>query len=261
MILRRKKEAPNSILPDLSKSPIKFDIEELNMISAYVISDNRMVTRGCLGNVRKLFDIMDEKLYKNDEQMDARIYFIKRVLDARLGEHIDNINVIKNYCKAGKYTEIIDDVLYSIEERYRLDSRSIKYVSNLIAERLTYSFVFSYKSSLSYLVEKIDLNDFESYGELITIVKDVISGLSSEIRKAERKDSDVTFDLSEENFANVVMETVNKLKAPSNKLVTGIQKLNEILGGGFEKKRVYLFLGITGKFFACTYSDVCVKYL
>jgi len=76
-----------------------------------------------------------------------------------------------------------------------------------------------------------------------------VSNLNNDIRKAEVEDtSNNVIDFSSPEFSNRIIETVTELKKPTNKLQTGVIKFNNMLNGGFESGRLYLFLGITGGF-------------
>ena len=56
----------------------------------------------------------------------------------------------------------------------------------------------------------------------------------------------MTFSLRDGVFEDAIKETYNLITNPSRRLISGMQGLNEMVGGGFESGRVYMFLGITG---------------
>jgi archaellum biogenesis ATPase FlaH len=58
--------------------------------------------------------------------------------------------------------------------------------------------------------------------------------------------TDMVFSLEDGEFENCITETYNMITNPSRRLQSGMQGLNEMIGGGFESGRVYMFLGTSG---------------
>jgi archaellum biogenesis ATPase FlaH len=54
------------------------------------------------------------------------------------------------------------------------------------------------------------------------------------------------FSLADGEFENVIRDTYNIITNPSRRLITGMQGLNEMLGGGFESGRFYMIAGTSG---------------
>lgn len=231
-----------------NKIPIKFSIDTLNIILGYVISNSDMINRGNLINVRKLFDIIDERMYENDYQHIARLKFIKRALKVRLEDYIDNKTIILSSCRTAKYEDIEDDIIDDVKDM-NLTSNEIKFVTGLVTDKLTYAFLYKYKNNIVNLMERLDNGEYESFRDLSDRIKKEITLLTSEIRRVEQLQSaDTLFALTEDLFETVITKTVKQLQAPSNMLITGIQSLNEMLNGGFQSTRFYMLLGLTGGF-------------
>lgn len=230
------------------KIPIKFSIDTMNMIIAYIISDSDYITRGSLTNIRKLFRILDERVYEQDYQLIARFRFIKRALRARLDDYIDNPTVVLEYCRSNKYADVDDEIIEDVAN-LKLKATEIKYISSMVSDKLQYAFYFKYKDNLSSLLERLEKGEYESFKRLNKSFKKELTGLLTDIRKVDAvQSSDTTFSLGPELFENVVTQTVKKLQSPTNILRTNIQYLNEMLNGGFEANRMYLFMGLSGGF-------------
>ena len=54
------------------------------------------------------------------------------------------------------------------------------------------------------------------------------------------------FSLRDGYFENVMYDTYSALSSPRRKLMTGMQGMNELLGGGFENGRCYVYFGLPG---------------
>lgn len=232
------------------KVPIKFEIEMLNTILAYILEDpkNKLVTRGCLVNVKKLFDLMDMRLYNDDIYLEARIHYTRQALIAKLEIFMDNKNLILDYCACKKYAELADEIKYDIDV-INLSGPEIKYITSFISDRLNYCFLYLYKDKLKDEFDKLETNEFIHLKDLKTRIMGMIQLLIADIRRAESLESaNMDFSLEPEMFEAIVHKTVEELQNPSNNLKCGIQALNEMIGGAFESKRFYMFLGISGGF-------------
>ena len=198
-------------------------------------------------NIRKLFKMMDPRLYEIDYQLISRFKFIKRALSAKLDDYMENPVVILESCRSAKYADIEDDIIEDVMDM-KLRANDLKYISNLVADKLAYSFMYRYKKPLADLIMRLENGEYESFKSLKKEFKRQLSGLLTEIRKAENlEQSDSMFSLTEELFDSVVSKTVKKLQSDENQLRTNIKALNQSLNGGFNASRVYLWLGLSGE--------------
>ena len=242
--VRRIKEGED---PNGFKIPLKFSVDTMNMILAYIISDNDYITRGSLMNIRKLFKIIDKRLYEIDYELIARFKFIQRALSAKLDDYIENPTVILETCRTSKYAEVEDGIIEDVSDM-ELRAADLKRVSSMISDKLSYAFLYKYKEPFSNLIMRLENGEYESFKNLKKEFKRNLSGLLTEIRKVENlEESDAMFSLSEQLFDSVVTKTVKKLQQASNQLKTNIQFLNRTLNGGLEASRVYMILGLSGK--------------
>lgn len=235
---------------DIVSVSMDLQIDIIDTIIQFLFTDSIYITRKSLSNVKKLFDILDTNLYINDEPMLARIHFIKKVLYCRLTLGLFEPMLILEHTRGGNHDdEIINSIIPSVENGYDLTVEEIKYVNILVSERLKYAYLFAYKDVIVDNFGKLELGDYDNLDEINFTIKESLQKLMSHMRKCEVQDiSSQYLDLSPENFKNVITETVNRLKMPTNYLQTGIKYLNEMLKGGFEAGRCYLFLGISGGF-------------
>lgn len=230
------------------KVPLKFTIDILNLMIAYTISDNPLITRGCLSNLNKLFKLLDLRLYEDDYYLEGRIHFITQALVAKLDLHMDNRNLIIDYCYSNKYREVIDEILYDIKQ-IDLKTPDIKYMTSMISDRLNYCFLYLYKDKLQDEFAKLETNDFIHLKDLKSSIMDVITKLIADVRKAESlENTNMDFSLEPEIFEAIVDKTVRELQNPSSNLKTGMQAYNEMLGGALESGRIYMHIGVSGGF-------------
>ena len=229
---------------------LKFDISMLNMFIGYIFTPKRQVTKKALSNMKKLFDVLDERAYEGNEKMEARIHFIKRALHAKLIEGMENENIIINYCRSDSDSQNkeIDEIINNLDHYRKINYNEIQFINKAIQERLKYFFIFHYKDELYELIERIDSGDYDSFKEINEELLSLVRDLLAETRKTQVLDDVDTLNLADENFDLTLEDIANRLIDPSRILKSGIKKLNAILGGGYFSKRLYMYLGLPAGF-------------
>lgn len=230
------------------KIALKFDITMLNMLLGYLFKKSAQITRKALTNMKRLFDVIDEQAYEGNEQLESRLYFIKRALKAKLELSMENENVILNYCKTDTYNKEIDEIIKNLEIYKKINYDEIKYINKAIEDRLKYVYLYYYKEKMYSSIERLDSGDYDSFQEINDELKDICTKLLNKMRNATILEDVDSFSLEDEGFDDTITDIVNKLKDPSRILKTGIQKLNQILAPGYMSKRLYMYLGLPAGF-------------
>ena len=83
-MMDRRQRYANTIKNKNVKIDVKFDITELDLFCAYIISENRSIRRGNIINLRNLLALIDMSVYGNDQERLKRIEFINKGIEARL---------------------------------------------------------------------------------------------------------------------------------------------------------------------------------
>lgn len=248
MLFKTNKKTIRDFSED-KKLPMKFDISMLNMCIGYVFKKSTQITRKSLMNMKKLFDIIDENCYVGNDQLLLRFEFIKHALDAMLGKGFETEQVIINYCsELATDKKIFDEVVKNLPVYTKINYEEIKYINKAIEDRLKYYFIYNYKDMLYDTVEQIDSGEYRSFAEVNEKIANICTELITHTRRVKNIDSTNEFSLGDENFETTLMDVVTTLKNPSRQIVTGIQKLNEILSPGFMSGRLYIFMGLPGGF-------------
>ena len=228
------------------KIPIKFDLSMLNMFIGYLFKKSVQITRKSLMNMKRLFDVIDESIYENNDAMEARIEFINKALEAKLVKGFELDDVIINYCKSDMYDKENQDIINNIPLYTRINYEEIKYINKCIEDRLQYYYLYFYKDALYETIERLDSGDYKSFYEINNKLTSICTDLINRVRSSKSLDTVEQFSLSDENFETNMMDIVIKLQNPSRVIKTGIQKLNEILSPGFLSSRLYIFVGLAG---------------
>ena len=243
MVIQRSRESRRT-RTNTKNINMTIDIMTFNILSRYVISTSSYLRITHLINLRKLIEGLDQRTYENDPDKIKRIRFLLAGLEARIDYKLNDINLVMNHI-----TSRIDfDVDFIDFSCYELNADEILWVHNMVSESLQYFFVYDATDKLLDLCTRIKSSDYQHRGILIQEFEHMVDVLKNQFRTSKTDDSltDMTFSLREGRFEQTVTETHNLIRNPSRRLMTGMQGLNEMIGGGFESGRVYMLLGITG---------------
>ena len=240
------KEIPNISNIKLKKIKLKMDITMLDSIIAFIYKDSVLRTRKALSNTYKLFNMLDESIYEKNENLKARIWVIKKSLEARLKEGFESNNVVKQYCKDDKTSTPLTDHIVDDIDKLKLSYDETKYLIKCIDDRVEYGYTLTLKYAYQKILNKIEDGDFKSYKSVSEDLYDIASSVINIKRNTNNLDSDMTFSLRDDYFENVVTEAVQKLKDKNRVFLTGIRRLNTILSPGYQSKRLYTYLAFPG---------------
>ena len=236
------------------KLPIFTDIDTLDTYCEYLLNDSsKYINYANLSNLYDYICRMDPKVLMSSDAKMARYEFIKAYLDARMSKGIVQRRLCLQYVTEnvdGKYLKIIQrDILNSIEPD-NLKRTDIEFINNMIFAQLNVMFMHQYKPGFVRLTEDLDGGSYGKTPEDCDNAIQFLENLLSELKKAQRRSKqDNRFNLSDtKHFQAIMNEAWDRLLSENNFWQTGMQGLNNMLGGGFENARVYNFIGATGGF-------------
>lgn len=241
--------------------PMTFDIETLDSFLAYAYDDSSAyITRAALINLQTLMNMCNMNMYKRNQGLKTRVELLKLMLDARLTVGMNSKKLILMYAMERiEMKELVREEVLPELNRMKLNSRTIQHLNTLIADRLIYGYMFAYRDSIYKIYERLEAQDFTTLRDLTQEFKTIITDLLYDIRNSESyNEENMTLDLSDGNFENIVTQLVERLQSPSNKLQTGSQAINSLLNGGFEAARSYLFFGLPGIGKSIVLLNICM---
>lgn len=226
-----------------TKVDINFDLNALNLMCSYILSENRNIRRSHLINMRNLFDILDISLYQNDIEKMKRVNFIKKGLEAKILQNLRDPYIVLKYINGG----IIDDDVIDINNFTSMSNDELNWINQTISEALKYAFIYNDIDKMIDICTRFKAADYRSRGAIVQEFEMLIQEIQSKFRRSRVENvSEMTFTLKDGIMDEVVKDIHEQLSNPCNKLLTGMQGINEMLGGGFESTRVYMLLGATG---------------
>lgn len=228
----------------VEKAKINLDLNSLNIFCRYILQDSRLIRMEHLVNLRKLLKIIDPSTYENDPDKVKRIDFLYKALEARLDYNLTDKELILTHINGGLSFQV-DFLDYNNLE---MDKANVQYCHKLVEDTLKYSFFYNDIDILQDLMTQFKTVDISKRASIVQNTEIVIDRIKNNFRKChvEQNLNDVTFSLEDGTFESAVTDTYNLVTNPSRRLFTGMQGLNEMVGGGFESGRVYMFLGVAG---------------
>lgn len=232
---------------------IKFDITELDLLCAYIVSDNRSIRRGNIIILKNVFDLMNMSVYGNDQESLQRIDFIRRGIEARLSKNLATGELILREITGGLGAK---NQLYFRE----LDRTEVEWVNKAASEIVKYADVQSMAEQGLSLLTKLKSSEYSDRGFIVKEIEEWNTRLQNLFRKSKVDNlEDLTFSLIGDKYIEAMQETYRQITSPSNCLIFGTQALNQLTGGGLQAGRVYILLGLPGEGKSSTMLDMAIQ--
>jgi RecA/RadA recombinase len=238
---RRAKYSSNKSNTENIRIDIKFDITELDLMCAYIVSENRLIHRGNIINLRNVLDICNMSVYGNDQECLNRINFIRKGIEARLNKNLSSTFMILREITGGL------GVNSSLQFR-ELNNTEIEWVNTSISEILKYASIEAKAEEGLSLFTKLKSTEYANRGNVVKEIETWLTDVQNKLRKSKSDGlEDIVFSLDGDRYIEAMVETHQQLTSPSNRLVFGTQALNLLTGGGLQSARVYCILGLPGE--------------
>ena len=243
-----------SMVQKANKLPIYQDVESLDIYCEYLLNDgNKSINFANLSNLQEYIEMMDPKVLMTSDSKMTRYEFIRLYLEARITKGIIKRKLCLSYVDDNvepRYRKIIRrDIINSIEED-QLSKSDIVFINDMIYSQLNVGFMHRYKIGLTKLIDDLNNGEYGKTSDDCNNTTHFMQALLSDLTKAQRRSKqDNRFNLTDEaHFKLVMSEACERLLSESQYWKTGMQGLNNMLGGGLEDARCYNFIGATGGF-------------
>ena len=231
-----------SVVKTDRRIPIKYDLQVLDLMCTYSVSENEYIRKSSLMNLRNLVHLLDMDYYVNDPEKMTRISFIKKALDARLVKGLHNETAIIKYANGG----IIDDTSF-VPDGDLLSTEELNWLDENVSESLKYLYLYDDADDLYNLLDKFRNGDFKSRSSIVSQIEQKIQDVQTAFRRARTESAQAeVFSLRNDRFDASISDIHRRATDPNRKLLTGMQGFNLLVGGGLECRRVYGLFGTTG---------------
>lgn len=223
---------------------LKLNVTTYDLFCRYILQENRSIRLEHLVALRNLINIINPVNYENDPELYKRVNFIKKGLEARIDNNLNDRDIVLSYINGGITFEL-DFIDYN---RLVLSNAEIDYVTTFVFDTLKWNFIYANADQMIDLLTQFKTSDFYNKQDLIPKIADEVQLFQNNFRQMNfiNNSTDMIFSLEDGTFENCITETYNMVTNPSRRLMTGMQGLNEMIGGGFESGRVYMFMGTSG---------------
>ena len=225
------------------KITMKFSVSQLDRIILALI--NNGYNKKFASNVSRLFNLFNMSMISNEYEKEVRVYLIKEITDIINKNNIEEKDSILAFLDPdGKHYDKAVEILNSLYELEITDAELAKLDSS-ITENLRYGAIMERTDKFEDMLLQIKTGNYESLDDAVNQFGEEVTSLSRDIASSRESLEDAKKDLSlsSSGFVNVLSNIITKERNPEMKVKTGIQALNIMLNGGFEKGRLYCVLG------------------
>ncbi len=232
----------------ISNSKVKLKIEKpfLNSIISFLLKDTTLKTTKILRNVKKLIDLIDEKSYINNPELNIRIISIDKIIEAIIEQKLQNSEFIVDYVRSNMDN---CDMFKSVESdiNHKITYDECRYVLSKIHDKLQRSWLLILKEKFLEILDEITEDD----NKTVRVMEKMLFRLARDIVDIQYKtklddESCSVLTLKTELFENTIMAAMEHLNDTSKVLKTGCYMLNEMLGPGYLSKKLYIYLALPG---------------
>ena len=228
----------------VKKLKMNIDQRTLTILCRYILSSSSYLRTSHLINLRKLINNIDLSNFENDVEKLNRIRFITLGLQARIDNNLTDQEMIISHVFSNCDFEVNFIDLKNIE----MNADELNWVNQTVESFLKYYFIYDVADELLDICTRIKSSDLSAREQVINEFEAAVKKTQNYFREVKQDSSvtDMQFSLREGPFEKTLQDTYNLITNPSRRLLTGMQGLNDMLGGGFESGRTYMFFGLTG---------------
>ena len=238
----KKYQRNNKPLQDNAKV---YGIDEplLNLLCSYVLSSNANIHKYAISSLYKFISSMSSDSFNDNPIMDLKYKFLMAALKLRTNGLTDKDLILSDINRKFDISGLINDNRFLKE----LSNAEVTYIENTIGTFLNNAFLSSNINSFMEICKGYQQASFREKELFLNQIRTSMTQTLTQFRRNDmNKDSASTlFRLS--GMRDSIEDIHRYITAPSYRLVTGMQGLNGMLGGGFEKGRVYSFFGLAGE--------------
>jgi replicative DNA helicase len=238
------------------KAVMTFEVSTLNTLIRYAMCTN--ISKSSIVNLGKLVNSLEMAAYNYSPDIVSRLKLLKYVTEARTTYGMKEPEVIKTFI-TNSFTDGAD-VLNDCEPLIAdtLNFTECTAIAEIVNQRLEYLYIYKYKDQIIDCLNRFNKGGWTSYHETVEEVKKALQELLTNINTVGRSDVGVLrrLNMAADNYNDLVDTIVRKAKMPNAVLQTGIRQLNAVLCPGFQAGRLYLILGLTGRFKSGTLLNI-----
>ena len=215
----------------------------MNFLCSYVLSENNSIQRHSINNMYKFIDMLDDSMFDNKPLLIEKLHFLKKAIEVKAKSKLTDKDLIISDIKGSMDIEALLNDKKFLKE---LSNDDLKYLDGKVTDNLDNAAIVDNVYTLIDICKQYIESDWREKKEISVRLKNLIEDIHNTFRRneANRESSETLFRLStaEESLYDIHKSVTRK----SYKIVTGMQGFNDMLDGGFQKKRAYCIFGLSG---------------
>lgn len=220
--------------------------KHLDMFISVILTQNTNRSVRLLNMVCKFLHFVDYRRHQHDLEYMARYFLLCKLLDYVLTHGLDARQAV-GLCNNEYYNAEIQRCLNNIGSAQCSD-QYLYIIEHYIQVRMNYIYLWENASKLRGMLDAIENGTLESVEETCEQAEALLSSLYYRIRRRARTSAHMEgYGSDNEHWLLRARAQRDAALRPGNRIRTSIKLLNEMLNGGFQRTRHYLFIIETGK--------------
>lgn len=245
------------------KVPVKMSITLMGNIIGYIINmDRRIVTYKSLNRIRKLFDLIDDDVFKNDNDK-AHRDFIMSLLEYTITVRKGTMkwDELKLYITEEYQSDKYHNIVSAIDDYRNMTDQTMAYTIGAVEDRFNFIHLHAYEGAVRECFDKLNSGDYTNYRDINDEMRTLLAGLMTNMRNCDDDESN-TFSLqSPDMISAALVDIVSKLRDKNRVLKSGNKRMNQMLSPGWRGGKLYLYCGTpnAGKTFTLVKALIDMK--
>ena len=235
---RRKK------MQEMEMAPMLFGIDDIlmNLFCSYVISQNRTIHKFSISNLDKLMKSISPSTFENNPLMMMKYQFLRRALQDKVSGLSGEL-ILSDLSRHMDISPLMQDPRFIRE----LSNEEVAYVEETVAQFLNTMNFDGRLNTFMSLCKDYEHADYRSRQTILENIRSLMADTMTEFRRNDVANHSPATRFRLSSMSDSMEEIHNYICNPSYKLVTGMQGFNALLGGGFQKTKLYCMFGMAGE--------------
>lgn len=239
----RQRKYRRSNKPDDTKIKDVLGLDDtlMNYLCSYLVSTNKKIKRFGLSNLKKFVVSLSPDNFNKNPLLQQKYQFLLQGIDNRLSGMSGDI-VLSDIKRHSTTPNLFEQNF--IKE---LNDTEIKYIEDTIMGYLHTMVFDNHIETLKDICNKYSEADISQRDKIVDHLRTELNSINSDFRKYDitHHNAATMFRLSSmDEFEEEIDKFIND---PAQRLITGMHAFNGILGGGFQKTRLYCLFGMAGE--------------
>jgi replicative DNA helicase len=219
----------------------------MKALLAYLFSEHRQ--RNFVKKLYVFFNTVDETSFTQDTDLEILYAMVWAFVKMNVEENVENSELLgQRVLNLPKYKDDTESILGDAFD-ILINEEMATYVENEFIDRLNYAAVVPVVGQMKAAISRFDKNEFESFQQAVEDIRMHTTVFNKAVNM--RSSNALTYpevDFNSPQFDDILVKVHKNLTNPKRFVKTGIKRLNDMINGGFQPGRVYVFMAVSGGF-------------